>query len=131
MLDFFFDTSTLAKRYIGETGSAWVRNVCAPASSNNIFIAEITAVEITSAIVRRSRGGSLTATDAAAALRQFDADSTNVYFVAEVTSARLTEARRIAETHGLRGYDAVQLAVALRFNREQLAAGLTVVTLVS
>lgn len=129
--DLFFDTSALAKRYVSEIGSAWVRNICAPASGNNIFIAEITVVEITSAIVRRRRSGSLTVADAAAALRQFDADLTNVYFVSEVTSARLTEARRIAETYGLRGYDAVQLAVAVELNRDQIAVGLPFITLVS
>lgn len=67
-MELFFDTSGLAKQYVGEVGSAWVNNICAPTSGNSIFIAEITVVEITSAIVRRRRGGSLTTADAQAAL---------------------------------------------------------------
>ncbi len=130
-MNLFFDTSGLAKRYIVEVGSAWVKNICSPLSGNNIFIAEITVLEITSAIVRRRRGGSLTTADAQAALAQFDVDLTNVYFVSEVVSTRLAEARRFAEIYGLRSLDAIQLAVAVRLNREQTAAGLPVITLVS
>jgi len=81
MAEFFFDTSGLAKRYIAETGSNRVKNTCLPASGNLIFIAEITTVEITSAIVRRRKGSSLLPVDAASALTQFDADLHNDYFV--------------------------------------------------
>lgn len=131
MADFFFDTSALAKRYIIEIGSNWVTNVCAPSSNNFIFIAEITTVELTAAITRRSRGGTLTVAHATTALNQFDADLLNEYFVLEVDSAILTEAKGLAKIHGLRGYDAVQLAVATAFNREQVAVGLPIITLVS
>ncbi len=55
MTELFFDTSGLAKRYVAETGSTWVKNICLPASGNLIFIAEITTIEITSAIVRRRK----------------------------------------------------------------------------
>lgn len=127
----FLDTSGLAKRYITETGSAWIRSVCSPLSGNQVFIAEITIVEITAAIVRRERGGSLTSADARIALDQFNVDLTNVYFVAEIASARLAQARRFAETHGLRSLDAIQLAAAAHINRRQVAAGLPIVTLVS
>lgn len=130
-MDLFFDTSGLAKQYVGEIGSAWVNNLCSPASGNSIFIAEITMIEITSAIVRRVRGGSLTSADAQAALGQFDLDLTTIYFVSNITSARLAEARRFAETHALRSLDAIQLAVAAHLNRRQLAAGLPVITLIS
>jgi len=81
--------------------------------------------------VRRQRGGSLTVADAQSALHQFDVDLTNVYFVSDATSARLAEARRFAETHGLRSLDAIQLSVAAHLNREQITAGLPTVTLVS
>ncbi len=95
------------------------------------MIAEITIVEITSAIVRRERGGSLAVADAQAALREFDYDLTNVYFVSDITSERHREARRVAETYGLRSLDAIQLAVAAHLNREQLAAELPPIALVS
>lgn len=131
MPEFFFDTSALAKRYISERGSAWVTKACALASGNFIYIAEITAVEIASAITRRTRSGSLSFALAQAALARFEADLANEYFVLQVTSASLTEARSFAQTYGLRGYDAVQLAIAANLNRLQLAAALPPVTFVS
>lgn len=86
---------------------------------------------MTSAITRRSRGGTLTVSNAAGALARFEADLQNEYVTLEITSALLTEARRFVKTYGLRGYDAVQLAVAVNFNQEQIATGLPTVVFVS
>jgi predicted nucleic acid-binding protein len=130
-VDLFFDTSGLAKHYVSEIGSTWVTNVCSPASGNSIFIAEITIVEITSAIVRRARSGSLTAANAQAALNQFNRDLKNIYFVLEIASARLTEARQFAEAYGLRSLDAIQLAFAAHLNQKQISIGFPPITLVS
>lgn len=131
MAYFFFDTSGLAKRYINEIGTVWVKNVCLYSTGNIVFIAEITTVEITSAITRRARGGTLTIADAAAAIARFEADLQNEYISLEVTSELLFEACRLVKTYGLRAYDAVQLAAAVSFNREQIALGLPSVTFVS
>jgi len=43
----------------------------------------------------------------------------------------LEEARKLVETHDLRSLDAVQLAVAVNFNREQLANNLPSLIFVS
>lgn len=130
MTDFFFDSSALVKRYIDEVGSAWVAAMVDLATGNRIFVAEFAAVEITAAIARRTRVGySAAAVNTLFANLQHDLD--DEYFDLEVTSATLQEAQALARKHFLRGYDAVQLAVALGFNREQLAAGLPSVTLVS
>ena len=128
---FFFDTSGLAKRYINETGSVWVRNNCSFASGNIVFVAEITSVEITSAITRRSRGGSLTLENSAASIARFDADLRNEYVTLEITSDLLNAARLLVKTYALRGYDAVQLAVAIGLNLSQTEMGLPTVTFVS
>ena len=52
---YFVDSSALVKRYVRETGTAWVRSITRRRSSTDIFIALITAVEVTSAIARRRR----------------------------------------------------------------------------
>lgn len=57
MAAFFFDSSALAKRYIAETGTAWVQGIM---TGNRIFAARITLVEIVSAVTRRGRNGDLT-----------------------------------------------------------------------
>ena len=74
MAAYVLDTSAVVKRYNLETGSAWVRSIADPAAANLIFLARITDVEVTSAVVRRQRGGNLSAADAAATLTQFRQD---------------------------------------------------------
>lgn len=64
MAVYFIDSSALVKRYISETGSAWVVGLFDPALNNEVFIAAITGVEIIAAITRRSRGGSISVMDA-------------------------------------------------------------------
>ncbi len=48
-----------------------------------------------------------------------------MYRIVEMTAALLSDAMRVAETRAVRGYDAVQLAAALRLNTECVALGLS------
>jgi len=48
---FFCDTSGLAKRYVTETGSGWLTSHIDPANGSRIYIAQITIVEIVSAVI--------------------------------------------------------------------------------
>jgi uncharacterized protein len=41
----FLDSSALVKRYISETGSAWVSGLFDPALGHEIFVAAIAGVE--------------------------------------------------------------------------------------
>jgi len=129
-MDLFFDSSGLVKRYIAEIGSTWVTNTVDLASGNTIFIAEITGVEVTAAIARRTRTGH-SASAINAVFNNLENDLKDEYFGLEVTSAVLLEARSLARKYFLRGYDAIQLAVAVVFNRQQTAFGLTTITFVS
>ena len=63
MADYFLDSSALVKRYVRETGSAWVTGILDPLSKNEVFVAAITGVEIVAAVSRRARGGTITAAD--------------------------------------------------------------------
>ena len=67
---YFVDSSALVKRYVRETGTAWVRSITRRRSSTNIYITLITAVEVTSAIARR-RGVTLSAAQASSLLSRF------------------------------------------------------------
>jgi uncharacterized protein len=122
---YFFDTSALVKRYVHEIGSTWVEAVTDPANGNAIYILCMTEVEVTSAITRRQRGGTLSATDAATALVQFRQDLANEYNTIEVTPALLMTAVALVETHGLRAYDAVQLATATMLQAYRATLALT------
>ena len=101
-----------------------------PAANNRIYIARITAVEVVSAITRRRRGGSLSLSDASTAITLFRHDLVNEYRIIEVTPTLIDVAMSLAETHGLRAYDATQLAAALEINHQRLAWRLSSVTMV-
>jgi len=128
---YFLDSSALVKRYAAETGSAWVENLTDPRSGNRIFVAAITHVEVIAAIARKKKGLLLSATDAAAAIARFENDLQTDLRVFDLTPNVITMAARLAEKHALRGYDAVQLAVALEINAARTARRLTGLMLIS
>jgi uncharacterized protein len=131
MAVYFIDTSGIVKRYVQETGSAWVQGVAASASGNLIYLARITAVEVASAVARRQRGGNPSVPDATSILAQFRTDLALEYRIIEITPQLLSAAMLLAETHALRAYDAVQLAAVTELHTQRTANGLPAVTLVS
>ncbi len=52
---YFVDSSALVKRYVVETGTVWVRGFTRHNPSTIIYVAHITAVEVTCAVVRRRK----------------------------------------------------------------------------
>jgi uncharacterized protein len=114
---YFVDSSALVKRYVRETGTAWVRGITRRRSSTDIFIALITAVEVTSAIARR-RGVTLTAAQASSLISRFRKHLAGRYFPSQITPALVRDAMTLANRHQLRAYDAVQLAAALDVYRD-------------
>jgi len=119
----FPDSSALVKRYIVETGSAWVKSQTDPASGNQLYVARITGAEIVAAITRRQRRGATSPVDAASAIAAFRPDLAAAYFPLDVSEGLVSDAMDLAGRHGLRGYDAVQLAAALELAARCLAAG--------
>jgi len=128
---YFLDSSALVKRYATETGSPWVENLTDPRSGNRIYVAAITHVEVIAAIARKKKGLLLSATDAAAAIGRFENDLQTDLRVFDLTPNVITMAARLSERHALRGYDAVQLAVALEINAARTARRLTGLMLIS
>ena len=130
-MDYFVDSSALVKRYVHETGSVWLSGLVAQAAGNDIYIARITTVEVIAALTRRTRGGTIATADASAACLLFRNDLSHDYEIVEMTATLLNRAMTLAETHGLRGYDAVQLAAVCEVNAFCAAHGLPPLTLVS
>ncbi|MGJ5633404.1 type II toxin-antitoxin system VapC family toxin [Nostoc sp. CALU 1950] len=131
MTAYYLDSSALVKRYVSEIGSAWVLSLFDPLLKNDVLIAAITPVEIVAAITRRSRGGSIIATDAIAVCNQFKSDLRSEYQVVEITESIINSAMVLAEAYGLRGYDAVQLGAGRAVNALCIANSLPLVTFVS
>ena len=130
MAAFIFDASGIVKRYLNEIGSAWVHGLTDPATTHELFLTRLTRVEIVAAITRRGRG-SLVPAAAPALLAQFRHDSAHQYTILEITPAVLADAERLAEIHGLRAYDAVQLAATADLHGDRSTHGLSRLTLIS
>lgn len=131
MATYFLDSSALVKRYVNETGSAWVLGLFTPTLSHEFFVAAITGVEIVAAVTRRARSGSITATDAALVCNQLRSELQTDYQVIEITEGIISSGMALAETQGLRGYDAVQLAAGCAINELCIANGLSPIIFVS
>ena len=95
-----------------------------PAAGNLLYLARLTGVEFVAAITRRRRGGSISAADASLVLGQFRHQLVSEYLVVEMTKALIARAMALAETHALRGSDAVQLAAGLAVRARCLTYGL-------
>jgi uncharacterized protein len=128
---FFLDSSALVKRYLSETGTTWVESLFDAGAGHVVFIAAVTGVEMVAAITRRARGGTISPPDAAAACAQLRADLSVDYQVVELSTLVLARAMDLAETGGLRGYDAIQLAAALALQTVRSTSGLPPLTFVS
>ncbi len=130
MAGYFCDTSAIAKRYISEIGTGWIISLMR--SANNEFaVAQITGVEVVSAIVRRHRGNFLTTAQADKAIHRFLRDFNNSFGVIRIDDTIIRNAIYLAQTHVLRGCDAVQLASALSLNDSLSKLGLPLFTFIS
>lgn len=111
---YFLDSSALVKRYVPETGSAWIQTIADAATGNLLIISRITWVEVLSALARRLREGSLSATDVDLIIQQFRYDLNNHYQIVELDRTVTENAGQLVNQYPLRAYDAVQLASVLR-----------------
>jgi hypothetical protein len=89
MAHYFFDTSALVKRHVIEAGSPWVKSLVRAKAAHTLYIARITAIEVTSAITRRQRTGSLSAAQGGAILGHFRRHLTQRYVIVEVAAPLL------------------------------------------
>lgn len=130
MAAYFLDSSAVVKRYVSETGTVWISHLTA-ATGNKIYLVRLKMVEVISAITRKARGTGITPIGATMAIANFRRDFLNQYAKVDLTLTLIEHAADLAETHALRGYDAVQLAAALEVNTERAAIGLSAITLIS
>ncbi|MGI9003377.1 MAG: type II toxin-antitoxin system VapC family toxin [Pseudonocardia sp.] len=108
----FADSSALVKLYADEDGHEQVRQL------DGLVVSQIARVEVPAALWRKQRLGELDVENTSVLSGAFEAD----YFGTDDESPRfaavrladpvLDDAARLAAVHGLRAYDAVQLASA-------------------
>jgi len=109
-LQVYFDTSALVKRYIKETGSQDVARLVAEADHPATSI--VAEAELPAALARAVRVGVLDQPDAAAALKAWERDCEELLWI-QLPQITARQAGQLAWREGLRGYDAMHLAVAL------------------
>ncbi len=114
---YFFDSSALVKFYVNETGTAWVRS--------------FTDFEDNVIHVARLRRRDIAQTEFDDACDDLEQDFVSQYRVVALTEEIIEEAANLAKKHGLRAYDAVQLAAALDTSRVISQIASTQLTLVS
>lgn len=130
MASYFFDSSSLIKRYAQEKGSAWIISIFRLAN-NRIYVAEITFVEVISALSRRHRGKSISTPKYKRVIDRFRRNFKNKLFVSDINTQIIELGADLAEKHVLRGYDAVQLACAVNLHRLRQQANLSPLIFVS
>jgi predicted nucleic acid-binding protein len=120
----YLDASALVKRYVAEAGSANVAALIDAARA--VSTAVISRAEVTAALAKAVRAGLAPRRSAAAALADFEADWPDLVRL-DVSEAVVARAAQLAWHLGLRGYDAVHLASALRW-QEALGKPVAVAT---
>lgn len=103
----YLDTSSLAKLYVGESGTDEV--VALVEDATVVATSWVAYPELRAALARRHRERTLRPRDFAAAKKAFEEDWPR-YVAIEVTAGVCQEAGELAETHRLRGFDSVHLA---------------------
>lgn len=120
MTAYYLDTSALVKRYVSESGAAWIVRLVDDVD-NDVYTVRLTGPEMIAAFFRKARTGDVSRADAESAAQNFRADWQEQYQIVEVTVTVADGAMNLAEKHGLRGYDSVHLAAALALQEERQA----------
>jgi len=87
--------------------------------AEEVLIARLSIVEVSSALVRRARSMQIPSQEVFATLTNFDDDVTASLSIIELDEAVMDYAVQLARVHGLRGADAVQLSCALLVKRDR------------
>jgi predicted nucleic acid-binding protein len=117
---YYFDTSALVKYYVLEPGSTWVREIVnaleAPGEqrAHLILISEITVPEVAAAFAVVHRTGRIRRPVWDYVFDQFMDDVSWRFQLIKVDRDDFLRAALLTRNHPLKGYDGVQLAVALR-----------------
>jgi predicted nucleic acid-binding protein len=114
----FLDSSALAKRYISETGTGWIRGQIRIHTA--VIVSRITGVEVMSAIARRQREGRIDPKTAQQIQWLVVHHFRHHYRVIEVDDRLASEAIQLLMAYPLRAYDAIQLASAKQVQHQPM-----------
>ncbi len=127
---YFFDSSAIVKFYVAESGTTWVRSFT-DFEENIIHVSGLARVETISALTRRLRRSDIAQAEFNEACDDLQQDFATQYRIVALTDEIIEDAAALARKHGLRAYDAVQLAAALDTSRIVYQVQSTQLTLIS
>ena len=107
---YYLDSSALVKRYAAESGSDKVTGLIE--GEHKIAVSWLAIPETLSAVVRRAKGGSISADDLAAIRSQLNQDMQR-FIIVEVHGAPVDGIETLIARHALRGADSIHLSTAL------------------
>ena len=113
----YFDTSALVPLVITEPASATCGRLWNEAT--RVVSTRLIHPEVRAALAQAERMHRLTAAEAAQAVDDLDAIALQISYL-EITAELAASAGDLAQTHGLRGYDAVHLASAALVDDDEL-----------
>lgn len=131
MANLYLDSSALVKRYAHEAGSGWVLNLFRPVARNSIYLSKITPVETVAGLAMQSRMGVLSIEDLNKAMRRINLASARKFIIVDLTDMIVKSAISLVPKHGLRGYDAIQLATAISISSNLVASRMPALVFVS
>ncbi len=111
MPNYFLDSSALVKRYRREDGTERVGELLDTAE--RVIVARLTELEVSAAIVRRSRATNLSEQLLTLILAAIDHDLAQTFEIVELELPVFQRAVQLTRKHKLRAADAIQLACAL------------------
>jgi len=106
----YLDASALVKRYVKERGSQAV--IALTAAAGAVATSLVRRAEVAAALTRAVRLGVLNEDGGRRVERRFSREWPDLVRI-PVNEALVSRAETLAWDHGLRGYDAIQLAAAL------------------
>lgn len=113
MSSYFIDTSSLAKNYVNEKGTPWIKKLVDVNTGNIIVVCDLTPVEMFSVLAKEVRKNQITAPNAKILQTRFLSDLTQTYLSIALGDKVLRQARDLIGRYKLRSLDSIQLASAI------------------
>lgn len=127
MTVYYCDSSILVKRHITEMGSQWFR-LLADRQDTSLFTAQVSIVEVCSALNRRLREQHIDLSEYRSLMAQSTFLFGSKYDVIRLSDQIIELACSILERHPLRAFDAVHLATALTVNEQLIKVNEPILT---
>lgn len=107
---YYLETSALVKLYVQEPGTEHMLSLASSRAGHRFAILSLAQVEFRSALRRRERDGQIPESDADQMIESFQRHAEGRFMVERFSDFLLDVASMLIDRHGVKAYDAMQLA---------------------